>query len=271
MTASTVTGRTPAGQVPAQSTRATRVRGRSATPARKIRTAALTRQERPVRMTGMCVRMTPVTERGPVCILITRHPVMTASTVTVRTPAAAVPVRYTRETPVREERSVTVPARRRATPVLITSGTACTDDGNVCTDDTCDGAGACAHPANTAPCDDGLYCNGADTCSGGTCTVHAGDPCAGGAECNSSCQEATDTCFDTSGTACTDDGNVCTDDTCDGAGACAHPTNTAPCDDGLYCNGADTCSGGACSVHAGDPCAGGAECNILPGGDRQLL
>ena len=135
-----------------------------------------------------------------------------------------------------------------------TAGTVCTDDGNVCTDDTCDGAGACGHPVNTAPCDDLLFCNGADTCSGGDCTVHAGDPCVGGAECNSSCQEASDTCYDTAGTACTDDGNVCTDDTCDGAGACGHPDNTAPCDDTLFCNGTDTCSGGACVDHSGDPC-----------------
>ena len=75
------------------------------------------------------------------------------------------------------------------------SGTVCTDDGNVCTDDTCDGAGACTHPDNTAPCDDGIFCNGADTCSGGACTVNAGNPCPG-TECNT-CQEATDSCFDT--------------------------------------------------------------------------
>ena len=121
----------------------------------------------------------------------------------------------------------------------------------MCTDDTCDGAGACAHPANTAPCDDGLYCNGTDTCSGGACTVHAGSPCPE-TECNT-CQEATDSCFDTSGTACTDDGNVCTDDTCDGAGACAHPANTASCDDGLYCTQIDECQNGLC-IGRDDPC-----------------
>ena len=173
-----------------------------------------------------------------------------------------------------------------------TSGTGCTDDGNECTDDECDGAGNCTHPNNTAPCDDGQFCNGADTCSGGTCSVHAGDPCVGGGECNESCNETTDDCYDasgtacgdpsdtdcdnpdtcdgagvcldnyeTSGTACTDDGNVCTDDECDGAGTCTHPNNTDPCDDGVFCNGADTCSGGTCSVHDGNPCVGGGECN----------
>ena len=140
------------------------------------------------------------------------------------------------------------------------SGTACTDDGNLCTDDVCDGAGACTHPNNTIPCDDGLFCNGTDTCSGGSCSDHTGDPCAGGTECADACNESADNCFDPGGTACTDDGNVCTDDACDGAGACAHPNNTDPCDDGLFCNGADTCDSGACAIHAGDPCVGGTQC-----------
>jgi hypothetical protein len=139
------------------------------------------------------------------------------------------------------------------------SGTACTGDGNPCTNDVCNAAGACTHPANTAPCSDGLYCNGADVCSAGACT-HPGDPCASGAICNDTCNEPADSCATPAGVACTSDGNVCTDDRCNGSGTCAHPANTAPCDDGLYCNGADVCSGGACT-HAGDPCAGGATCN----------
>ena len=191
---------------------------------------------------------------------------MTASTVTVPIPAAAEPALSTREIPVRR-RSAT-PAMRQRTAALLLQVRACTDDGDVCTDDTCNGAGACTHPDNTAPCDDGIFCNGADTCSAGACTVHAGSPCSE-TECNT-CQEDTDSCFDLSGTACTDDGNVCTDDTCDGAGACAHPANTAPCDDGLYCNGTDTCSGGSCSVHAGSPCSE-TECNTCQEAYGQLL
>jgi YVTN family beta-propeller protein len=136
------------------------------------------------------------------------------------------------------------------------AGTPCTDDGNVCTDDECDGAGGCTHPNNGASCDDGQFCNGTDTCAGGACVINAGDPCVGGPECADACNEAVDNCFDPSGTACTADGNVCTDDECNGAGACAHPNNTDPCDDGLFCNGADTCSGGSCLTHAGDPCPG---------------
>ncbi len=133
------------------------------------------------------------------------------------------------------------------------------DDVNLCTDDACVG-GFCEYTNNTDSCDDGLFCNGADTCSGGNCSVHAGDPCVGGSECADSCNESADNCYDPAGTVCTDDGNVCTDNECDGGGSCVAYDNTDSCDDGLFCNGADTCSGGTCSVHAGDPCVGGSEC-----------
>ncbi|MDX2166700.1 MAG: hypothetical protein SF182_06535 [Deltaproteobacteria bacterium] len=137
----------------------------------------------------------------------------------------------------------------------------CSSDGNPCTTDACNGTGECRHTPNSAPCDDGVFCNGADTCSGGACGLHAGDPCSAGGECNRTCNEAADSCAAPAGSACTDDGNGCTDDRCNGSGACAHPANSAPCTDGLFCNGADTCSGGACGLHAGDPCAAGVECN----------
>jgi uncharacterized repeat protein (TIGR01451 family) len=138
---------------------------------------------------------------------------------------------------------------------FVSQGIGCTDDGNVCTDDVCDGAGACIHPNNTAPCNDGVFCNGADTCSGGSCSVHPGDPCTSGPECNNVCNEAAGNCAVAPGTPCTDDGNGCTDDACDGAGACGHPNNTLSCDDGNVCTINDTCSGGSCqgtSVQCGD-------------------
>ncbi len=138
-------------------------------------------------------------------------------------------------------------------------GASCASDGNDCTADTCDGAGTCGHAPTSGSCDDGIFCNGADTCSGGLCTQHAGDPCSAGSECADNCNEMADMCFEPSGTLCTDDGNSCTDDQCNGAGACAHPARTGSCDDGLFCNGADTCSSGVC-LHTGDPCAGGIAC-----------
>lgn len=112
-------------------------------------------------------------------------------------------------------------------------------DGNACTNDSCvlsDGVSAvCAHSlvANGTSCDDGIFCNGADTCSTGTC-VHAGDPCPG-ADGDADCSET-----------CNESAGACTADDADGAS----------CDDGLFCNGVDTCQSGSCATHAGDPCVG---------------
>ncbi|MBK7950891.1 MAG: hypothetical protein IPK00_19565 [Deltaproteobacteria bacterium] len=122
-------------------------------------------------------------------------------------------------------------------------GTTCTPDANGCTDDVCNGAGACG-VNNTAPCDDGQFCTALDTCNGGAC-VGAGDPCVGGGECADSCDEAGNQCADPFGTACSADGNVCTDDVCNGAGVCGDPIE-ASCDDGNACTVPDTCSVGVC-------------------------
>ncbi len=154
---------------------------------------------------------------------------------------------------------------------------------------TCTGEPSFCTPDDGAPCDDGAYCNGADACVGGTCSVHAGDPCPGAdgdASCSESCHEPTDACTapDPDGSACNDGlfcsgvdfcaGGACsahTGDPCpgpDGDGNCSEGCNepadacTAPdpngsaCDDGLFCTGNDTCGAGSCSAHGGDPCAG---------------
>lgn len=44
---------------------------------------------------------------------------------------------------------------------------------------------------NDSPCDDGLFCNGADACSGGACSSHVGDPCA---DCGEYCEEQQGAC-----------------------------------------------------------------------------
>jgi hypothetical protein len=49
------------------------------------------------------------------------------------------------------------------------STVACSSDGNVCTDDHCDGSGQCVHTPNSAPCDDGDACTLTDVCAGGGC------------------------------------------------------------------------------------------------------
>jgi cysteine-rich repeat protein len=157
---------------------------------------------------------------------------------------------------------------------VIDSGEGC-DDGNNTPGDGCDSAcqveacytcsgepSMCSSLPDGTACDDGLFCNGTDTCAGALCSVHTGvDPCAGGgAECNNVCNEATKNCAAPQGTPCTDDGNACTFDECDGAGTCTHTsdssTDFAPCDDGVFCNGSDECFQGTCQFHSGDPCVG---------------
>lgn len=149
-----------------------------------------------------------------------------------------------------------------------TVSTPCTDDGNECTDDICDGAGACVHAGNFAFCDDGMFCNGSDFCSGGSCSFHFGDPCVFSSECNNVCDEGVDMCTPTlGGTPCSDDGTVCTTDACDGLGACAHPpvASGLPCpDEGNECT-TDQCDGtGVCGhppIASGTPCTDdGNEC-----------
>jgi subtilisin family serine protease len=180
---------------------------------------------------------------------------------------------------------------------LAADNTSCTTDNNVCTNDVCNGTSVeCQHEANTAPCNDDVFCNGADTCAAKTCSVHAGNPCAGAdgdADCSESCNETADTCEnnDPNGSAC-DDGASCTSgETCQ-AGVCTAETATCgecgdghtdsgeecddgnvsngdccsssckisggsrACDDGVFCNGPDFCDAGACTGHDGDPCPG---------------
>ena len=95
------------------------------------------------------------------------------------------------------------------------------------TTDTCT-----ANDPDATVCDDGIYCNGADTCTSGICSTNAGDPCSGGSECQDVCTEEADTCLSALGTACSTDGEICTDDVCNGLGFCVHipdATNDSSC------------------------------------------
>ena len=70
------------------------------------------------------------------------------------------------------------------------------DDGNGCTTEQCRN-GACVIEPNNEPCDDGVYCNGPDVCSGGRCDLHPAP-----AACDRFCNEDLDRCV-----ACFDDGH----------------------------------------------------------------
>ncbi len=156
----------------------------------------------------------------------------------------------------------------------------CTDDGNVCTDSVCVGIGepgadgfGCAHVNNTAPCDDGVFCNGTDVCSGGTCG-HSGDPCTGGGICGDACNEAADNCFDLAGTPCRATSGVCDQaETCTGSsaecpadqfqngGVCRGAS--LPCDVPESCNGASADCPADGFANEGTPCrAAAGECDV---------
>ncbi len=148
--------------------------------------------------------------------------------------------------------------------------TPCGSDDNDCTDDECDGLGVCAHVPNTDPCDDSLFCNGEDSCGGGGCSFHNGDPCAGGEECSQACDEDGDQCVVPTGIPCTDDSNPCTDDLCM-EGGCVHEfisgcevcTQDADCDDSNACT-VDACEVDGCTNVAASgcvPCALDGDCD----------
>ena len=152
------------------------------------------------------------------------------------------------------------------------------NDGVGCTDDSCnETTDSCDNVANNANCDDGLWCNGAETCNATLDCQAGGDPCPG-----QLCDEPTDTCVNCAvdgdcddgvycngaetcaggscqiGTAVDcNDGVGCTTDSCnEGTDSCDNVANNAVCDDGLFCNGAETCSVTLDCQAGSDPCPG---------------
>ncbi len=108
------------------------------------------------------------------------------------------------------------------------------NDGNACTDDSCDGETGCAYVANQAVCSDNNACTTEDICGNGVC---AGGPAL---DC--------------------DDDNVCTDDSCDLASGCIHTPNQAPCELGDSCLLGVHCEGGACIFEGTLGCDDGNPC-----------
>jgi len=143
-------------------------------------------------------------------------------------------------------------------------GSECHADGDpnpeeVC--EICDVGASASHWTNNdgVACDDDRFCNGADTCEGGSCSVHAGDPCTPPEMCDESADACDASCSGCLiGTTCFGDGNpnpanVC--EICDVASSSVAWTanDGASCEDGDFCTGTDTCVGAVCE-HSGDPC-----------------
>jgi hypothetical protein len=123
------------------------------------------------------------------------------------------------------------------------------NDGNPCTDDSCDQQFGCLYAANALACNDGNECTLADTCKAGTCQSNVA----------LSCQ----------------DDNVCTTDSCSPEQGCVHSLNSAPCDDGDLCTTKDQCQLGECvgsqpaqcndnNPCTDDACAPKAGCTFVP-------
>jgi hypothetical protein len=113
--------------------------------------------------------------------------------------------------------SPTSPTANPATGCMVGTPVAC-GDGIPCTVDSCnEAAQACDHVPNNGACDNGLFCDGVETCS-------AGQGCLAGnaVVCN--------------------DGLSCTGEVCSEAvQGCVVTVNNTICDDGLFCNGGESC------------------------------
>ena len=86
---------------------------------------------------------------------------------------------------------------------------------------------------NNSQCDDGLFCNGAETCNVGTgqCQAGTAPSCGDGVSCTvDSCNEGTDSCDNT--------------------------PNDGLCDNGLFCDGSETCDPVLDCQAGSDPCPG---------------
>lgn len=159
------------------------------------------------------------------------------------------------------------------------------EDGQVCTDDTCDASQGCQHPPiDGIQCDDGLPCTTGDLCSGGLCKSSGilgcddGNPCTtdacavgGGCSHNPSTGGCNDGTFCTTGDSCAtgacvgqvvscDDNSACTTDSCDPKIGCVFADNNVPCNDGNACTTGDACTGGTCAPGVGVNCDDGVSC-----------
>ena len=165
------------------------------------------------------------------------------------------------------------------------------DDGVACTVNTCDDVvDACAYTPDDSLCDNGLWCDGAETCDAlFGCQPGTAPICDDGVGCtDDSCNEGTDICDNIANDAncddalwCNgaetcdavldcqagvapdcDDSVGCTDDSCnEGTDTCDNIANDANCDDALWCNGAETCDAATdCLAGAAPDCDDSVGC-----------
>lgn len=110
------------------------------------------------------------------------------------------------------------------------------DDGNACTDDSCNPVDGCMFLSNFDACDDGDACTVGDACSAGQC-----EPGQVAISC--------------------DDNEPCTLDFC-GPEGCVYPPVSGPCSDGNACTVNDECIEGECVSGSTKNCDDGNLCTI---------
>ncbi len=145
------------------------------------------------------------------------------------------------------------------------------NDGNICTDDSCDSALGCVFTPNSVGCDDGDVCTMNDACDQGSCNGVPLDAdgdgyvsaACGGDDCDDSAGQVNPDAFEGPyGDAVCSDGK---DNDCDGASdsadnGCDQCVTDANCDDGNVCNGIESCASGLCQAGTSLNCDDGDIC-----------
>ncbi|MBR9691135.1 hypothetical protein GOV08_05640, partial [Candidatus Woesearchaeota archaeon] len=151
--------------------------------------------------------------------------------------------------------------------------------------------GSCVQCLSNPDCDDGLFCNGVETCNSGTCQAGTAINCGDGVSCTvDSCNEGTDSCDNNPNDNLCDNGLFCDgDETCDIVNDCEsgtppttndgvgctvdgcdevndeiiHLPDDNLCLNGLYCDGAEFCDiVNDCQVGSSITCDDGLSCSI---------
>jgi cysteine-rich repeat protein len=112
------------------------------------------------------------------------------------------------------------------------------DDGNACTEDSCDAVLDCQNtpvPDGTS-CADAMFCNGDEICQAGVCAPGTPVDCDDGVDCTvDACDEVNDVCVNDPDDAFCDDGEFCNGvEKCDPLTDC-QPGVLVDCDDGVDC------------------------------------
>lgn len=132
----------------------------------------------------------------------------------------------------------------------------CNDDsdctgGDVCTSQTATVAGTCVECMTNAECEDGLFCNGVESCGNNVCQMAQGGACSSPLVCD----EQMDACV-----GCLDDDDCADDEICDVPSAMCVP---------LACDDNDVCTSDAAVMHTCDYAPIPLCCHGGPTGDAE--